>query len=252
VGTGGVGRRVEVELLSTSHLHDNVEQQELTGGQGTDHNATGSEADSAQLDEADLTGDSAESGHDGALATGTGLVHLGQQGVGRVGDDGRAHTGNHTGGQGHTELGAADQLSLGLAHGGGHAVSSLALHGELGHGVGDLLHQNGAEAGVEALDQALLGEQLGGTAHEATGEGGLGHEADTGGLQGAQEDISDELGHGGRRQVDGSLVVPGLLVTKILGELHLEELHTTELEPTCATMKITNIEPKNKKRRKIG
>ena len=57
-------------------------------------------------------------------------------------------------------------------------------------------------------------------------------QSDAGGLQGAQEDISDELGHGGRCQVDGSLVVPGLLVTKVLCELNLEEFDTSELEPT--------------------
>lgn len=231
VGSLG-GRGVEVELLRTSDVHDDVEQQELAGGQGADHHATGAQAHSAQLHEADFGGDAAQAGGDGAFSASTGLVHLGEQGVGGVGDDRSAHSGNHTRGQSHAELGGAGEVGLGLAHGGSHTVSSLALHGELGHGVGDLLHQDGAETRVEALDETLLSHQLAGAADQAGGEGGLGHQTDTGGLQGAKEDIGDELSHGGRGQVDRGLVVPGLLLAQVLGELHLEELHTSELEPT--------------------
>ena len=226
------GRGVEVELLGTSQVHDQVEQQELTSGQGANHHASGAQAHSAELDKANLGGDAAQTGHDRTSATSAGLVDLGQQSVGRVGDDGSAHTGNHTGGKGHTELGATGEVSLGLAHRGSDAVSSLALHGELSHGIGDLLHQDGTEARVEASEDALLGHESASAADQARGEGGLGHQTDTGGLQRAQEDISDELSHGGRCQVDGGLVVPGLLVTQVLGELDLEELNTTELEPT--------------------
>lgn len=230
--SGGAGRGVEVELLSASDVHDDVEEQELARSEGTNHHATGAEAHGAELHEANLGGNAAQAGGNGALTAGAGLVHLGEQGVGRVGDNGRAHSGNHTRQQGGTQLGATSQLGLGLAHSGGDAVSSLTLHGELGHSVRNLLHQDGAETRVETLDQTLLGEELASAGDQAVGEGGLGHQADTGGLEGAQEDIGDELSHGGRRQVDGGLVVPGLLVTKVLGELHLEELDTTELEPT--------------------
>lgn len=229
---GGAGRGVEVELLGTGDVHDDVEEQELTSSEGTDHHATGTEAHSAQLHKANLGGNAAQTGGNGTLATGAGLVHLGEQGVSRVGDHRRAHTSNHTRQQGGAELNATGEIGLGLAHGGSDAVSSLALHGELGHGVGNLLHQDRTETRVEALDEALLGEELASTGDQAVGEGGLGHQADTGGLKGAQEDISDELSHGGRRQVDSSLVVPGLLITKVLGELYLEKLNTTELEPT--------------------
>ena len=229
---GGAGRRVEVELLSTGDVHDDIEEQELARSEGTNHHATSAEADSAELHETNLGSNAAQAGGNGALATSAGLVHLGEQGVSRVRDDGSAHTSNHTRQQGSTQLGATGQLGLGLAHSGGDAVSSLALHGELGHGVGNLLHENGAETRVKTLDQTLLGKKLASAGDEAVGEGRLGHEADTGGLEGAQEDIGDELSHGGRGQVDGGLVVPGLLVTKVLGELHLEELDTTELEPT--------------------
>ncbi len=221
-----------MELLSASQVHDHVEQQELTGGQGADHDATGAQAHGAQLGEADLLGDVDQTRGDGSGSSGAGLVDLRQQGVGRVGDDGGAHSGNHTGSQRHTQLGSTDQLGLGLAHGGGHAVGGLALDGELGHGVGHLLEQDGSEAGVESLEETIGGEQLGGTIEQTTGEGGLRHEADAGGLQRAEEDIGDGLGHGGRGQVDGGLVVPGLLVTQVLGELDFEELNTSELEPT--------------------
>jgi len=59
----------------------------------------------------------------------------------------------------------------------------------------------------------------------------LGDEADAAGLVGAEEDVGDELGHGGGGEVDGRLVVPGGLVADGLGDVDLEKLDTTELEP---------------------
>merc|ERR1712196_385906 len=80
--TGGVG---EVELLGTHDRHEGVEDEELTGSEGANHDATGAEA---KADE------------HSALTTGTSLVDLGQEGIGRVGDDGGGHTSDHAGGDG--------------------------------------------------------------------------------------------------------------------------------------------------------
>lgn len=94
-----------------------------------------------------------------------------------------------------------------------------------------LLEENGTESGVESTDTLVL-EDLSETADETAGEGGLGDQTDTGSLQRAEGDISEELSESGRTQVDGSAVVRSSLITELVDELLLEELVTTELEGT--------------------
>lgn len=223
---------VEVELLGAGEIHDKVEEEELAGSESADHHATGAEADGAELDEADLLGDVHQTGGDAAGAASARLVHLGEESVSGVGDDGGGNTGNHTGAEGDGELGGSGELGSGLARRGREDLRSASLHGELGHGVGHLLEQDGAEARVEATHEALLLDELGSGGGEVGGEGGLGDEADAGGLEGAEEHVRDELGSRGSAEVDGVSVVPGLLLAEALGHLDLEELHTSELEPT--------------------
>ena len=227
-----LSRVVEVELLGTSKVHDDIEEQELTSSQGTDHNATGAKTNSAQLDEANLVGDAAQAGHDGTVTTSTSLVDLGEQGISRVGDDSGGNTGNDTGEEGDTQLGTTLQLGQLLAHGSGDGLSGGTLDSELGHGVWDLLHQDRTEARVETLDEALLLQQSGGSREKTVGEAGVGDQADTSGLKRAQEDIGDELSSSRGAKVDTSAVIPSGLLTDGLGNVDLEELHTAELEPT--------------------
>jgi hypothetical protein len=89
--------------------------------------------------------------------------------------------------------------------------------------------------GVEALDRALLLDEAHEAADKAGGEGRVGDAADTGGLERAEEDVGDELGAGGGSEVDDRLVVPRTALTEDVGGLDLEELDTSELEPTCPT-----------------
>jgi len=225
----GVGV-VEVELARAKGVHDGVEDTELSGGEGTDHDATGEKTDSAKVDEASLAGNSHEAGHHGSLSSGSLLVDLGEEGVGGVGNDGGGNTGNDTGGERDTNIGSRGELSGGLAHGSVDGIGGGALDGELGHGVGDLLAEDGDEAGVEAAN-ALGLEHLDEAIGEAVAELGIGHGADADGLEGAEEEIGDELGTGGGSEVDGGLVVPGGLLAHLLDGLDLEELDTAELEP---------------------
>ena len=74
-----------------------------------------------------------------------------------------------------------------------------------------LLEQDGTETRVEGTDTLVL-QDLGETADETVGEGGLGDETDTGGLQGAEGDVGEELGGGRGGEVDGSAVVLSILV----------------------------------------
>lgn len=94
-----------------------------------------------------------------------------------------------------------------------------------------LLEEHGAETRVESADTLVL-EDLAEAADETAGELGLGDETDTGGLQGAQGDIGEELSSGRRGEVDSGAVVGGGLQAELVDPLLLEELVTTELEGT--------------------
>ena len=58
------------------------------------------------------------------------------------------------------------------------------------------------------------------------------YQADARGLERAEEDVGDELGHGGGAEVDIGAVVPRTLLAHPGREVDLEELDAAELEPT--------------------
>lgn len=92
-----------------------------------------------------------------------------------------------------------------------------------------LLEQDGSETGVEGTNTLVL-QHLAEATDKAVGVGGLRDETDTGSLKGAEGNIGEELGSGGRGQVNGSSVLRGSLETKLVNPLLLEELVSTELE----------------------
>mgnify|MGYP006900020584 CR=1 FL=1 len=94
-----------------------------------------------------------------------------------------------------------------------------------------LLEEDRTETRVESTN-ALILEDLGESGQQTAGKGGLRDETDTSGLQRAQGDIGEELSQSGRSKVDGSAVVGGGLVAKLVDELLLEELVATELQGT--------------------
>jgi hypothetical protein len=94
-----------------------------------------------------------------------------------------------------------------------------------------LLEQDGSETRVEGTDTLSL-ENLAETANQAVGKGGLRDETDTGSLEGAERDISEELGARSGGEVDGSAVVGGGLVADQVNGLLLEQLVSSKLEGT--------------------
>lgn len=94
-----------------------------------------------------------------------------------------------------------------------------------------LLEQDRSESRVEGTDTLLL-EDAGHGREKTAGEGRLGDKTDTGSLERAQSDISNELSGTGRGEVDGGAVVLGSLVADGVDGLLLEELVSTELEGT--------------------
>jgi hypothetical protein len=201
---------------------------ELTGGQGTDHEETGTDTAEGAL-EAELLGDLDQAGGGALTGKTLGLVDLGEHGVGRLGDDGGGETGNQTGAQVGNGLLAVGEGLLGeLLE---DELGNLLKGNELGHGIGNLLEENGAETSVESTDTLVL-EHLGEATDETVGVGGLRDETDTGGLERAEGNVGEELGGTGRGKVDGGTVVGGSLVAELVDALLLEELVTTELQGT--------------------
>jgi hypothetical protein len=94
-----------------------------------------------------------------------------------------------------------------------------------------LLEEKGTKTTVEGGEALLLHDPAEAT-NKAIGEGGLGDQANTGGLERAEGEISEELGAGSGGEVDGGAVVGSGLVAEKANGLLLEELVTTELQGT--------------------
>lgn len=208
---------------------EGIVDEPLEGGEGTDHEDTETKSTP------DTSG--TELGEDGANTRGSlVLVELGDDGVGRVGDDGAENTSNVTGGGSDSELLDLGALStrLGddvLVDGLNSALESPELH----HGVRNLATPERSETLVES-SQAFLGDDLGHTFTKSGGEGaGLGVgglDADLNGLPGAQSHIGDDLSGSRGREPQEILVVLGVLGTSSLHKGVLEDLIETELEET--------------------
>jgi hypothetical protein len=96
-------------------------------------------------------------------------------------------------------------------------------------GVNILLEEQGSEASVERGNTLSL-EDLGETADQTIGISWLRNETNTGSLERAKGDISEELGATSGREVDSGAVVGGGLEAEGVDGLGLEELVTSELE----------------------
>jgi hypothetical protein len=92
-----------------------------------------------------------------------------------------------------------------------------------------LLEQDRTKASVECTNTLVL-QHLAEATDQPICICRLGNETDTGGLKGAESNISEELSAGSRGEVDSSAVVGGRLVSKDVDRLLLEQLVTSELE----------------------
>lgn len=180
---------------------------ELESGEGSDHEETGTDT-TVRATETELFSDLDKTAGGGLAGSTGGLVDFGQHGISGLRDDGGGETGDETSAKVGTGLGGAGEGVLG--EDGEDRLGRLLEDDELGHGVRDLLEEDGPESRVESTETLLLVD-LGETAEETGREGGLRDETDTGGLEGAERDIGEELGETGRRQVDGGAVVGSVL-----------------------------------------
>ena len=202
----------------------------MTGGKGTNHDKTSAHTGEKTRD-TELTGHLDKSGGGSLSGSTLGLVDLGEQGVGGLGDDGSGHTGDETGRQVKTSLLTTGERVLGLSGRGEDLLDGNLEDGELGHGVWDLLEENGTETGVEGTG-TLLSEDTEETTGETVGERRLGDKTDTGSLKRAEGNVGEELGDTRGTEVDGLSVLTGSVDTDGVDGLLLPELVTSELKRT--------------------
>lgn len=132
------------------------------------------------------------------------LVDLRQHGIGRLGDDRSSEPSNQTRSQVNTSLPSIAER--GLVDILVDDLRNLLVHDELRHRVRNLLEQDGPKPRIESPDTLIL-EDLGEPREEAAGELGLGNETDTGGLEGAERDIGEELRERGGAKIYGGSVI---------------------------------------------
>lgn len=205
-----------------------LSQTYLGGGEGSDHDESSRHSSEEPLD-SELLGEGGESGDHALSGLSLGLVHSGEERVGRLGDGGGGETGDNSGSERVRRLLSTGELGGLLARHGADVLERDLEDGELGHRVGDLLEQDGSETGVEAGDSLLL-EDSGESSSESVGERRLGHESDSDGLERAEGNVGEELGDGGGSEVDGLSVLSGSLDTVVVDGGLLPELVTSELE----------------------
>jgi len=221
-----------LELLGTDGTHDDIENTELSGGKGTDHDPSGEESDSAESVHTFLSSDVLDAAEHTTITSGSSLVDLGEESIGGVRDGGGDDTSNNTGLEGDNDVLSFGELVGRCTSGIVDSFSGLTLDLELSHGVRNLLEEDGDESRVESVNQSVLSHDSLGASTHTVSEIGLRDESDSAGFVGAEEDISDALSHGGRSKVDGVSVSPGLLISHGVNETGLEVLDSTELEPS--------------------
>ena len=219
----------------------------MTSGQCADHEQSGANT-RVRPSQAQLLCDLDQSGGGALSRCALGLVDLAEHGVCGLGNERSSETSNETGAEVDSGVHAARRSRL-VDKVGVDVLGDLLVHDELGHGVWDpsitresicdrqrrwgrvnsLLEQNRAESSVKRANTLSLVD-LAEPTDQAIAECRVADQPNAGSLEWAERDISEELGGGGRCEVDGSAVVGGGLVAKVGDTLLLEELVTTELE----------------------
>jgi hypothetical protein len=222
---------VEVESFGAHDVHNVIEEQELAGGEGAHHHTPSPEADRAQLDEPDLLGEVDQARGDGARPSCACAIDLCEQSIRWVRDDCRGDPCDHSRAKRDAQLEAAAKLRDTKSHGACDLLCSPSLNRELGHGVGDLLEEDGAEARVEPAQDTLLFEDANSGRDQPRGKLRVRDQTNTCGFQGAEEDVSDKLSHSCGAEVDRCAILPSRLLAQSLGDVDLEVLHAPELEP---------------------
>lgn len=199
---------------------------ELTGSQGTDHDETGAHT-AEEATDTELLGDLDEAASGCLTRESLRLVDLGQESVGGLRDKGGSAPSDDTTEEVEACLGTAGQLLLGLAGSLDEGFRCNFKEVELGHGVRNLLEEDGTEARVEALDTLLTADTSKAT-EETVGVARLRHETDTGSLERAQGNVGKEFGDTRCSQVHGTTVGGGSFKADLLDDCLLPELVTVE------------------------
>ena len=164
---------------------------ELTGGQGTNHEQSGTDTTVATT-QSKLLGDLDQSAGGALTWKALCLVDLGKHSVGGLRDNGGSETGDQTRSQVDNSL-CSIRSGVLIDKVLEDSLDDLLKDDEFGHGVGNLLEQDWAETTVESANTFSL-EDLAETANEAGSKGRFGDETDTGGFERAKSNVGKELG----------------------------------------------------------
>lgn len=188
----------------------------------SDHDESSGHTSEETLD-SELLGERSESRDHALSGLALGLVHSGKESIGRLRDESSGETSDDTTTEGEGGLLSRGELGRLLARRRADVLERDLKDGKLGHGVRNLLEQDGTETGVESSD-TLLPEDSGESTSESVGKGRLGDESDSDGLKGAEGNVGEELGNGGGSEVDGLSVLSSSLDTVVVDGLLLPEL----------------------------
>jgi len=200
---------------------------ELTSGQSTNHEETSTDTGIAAT-ETKLLGDLDQAGGSALTGETLGLVDLGKHGVCRLRYNGGGKASDETRSQVDNSL-CSISGSLLVDKALVDTFDDLLVDHELGHGVRNLLEQDGAETTVESANTFSL-EDLAETADETGSKGRFGDETNASGFERAESNIGEEFGGGSRGKVDGSSVVFGGLVAEQVDRLLLEEFVSSKFQ----------------------
>lgn len=193
----------------------------MTGSKSTNHDKSSTHT-RVETSETKLLADGDQSSSRCLAWKSLALVDLGQKGVGRLRDKGGSTSSDNTSSQVESGTHGRGLLRLGLSSSLDEGLESNFKEVELGHGVWDLLEQNGSETRVESLEAFLLGN-LGESTKETIGETRCRDETDTGSFQRAQGNVGKEFSDTSGSQVDSTTVVHGIVHTNLVNEDLLPE-----------------------------
>mmetsp|Transcript_88572 Transcript_88572/g.271124 ORF Transcript_88572/g.271124 Transcript_88572/m.271124 type:complete len:342 (+) Transcript_88572:142-1167(+) len=224
---------VEVEARSAHRHHACVHHCELPRRDEANVNPSRKKTLRAQLDEAGLSGDAAQTHHHRTLASSALLVHLGQQAVRRLRNRGCRHSCNNTRTKRYRKNTGFAHVRRAFAQSVINLLRHLLLDRKLGHRVRDLLEQHGAESGIEPVDHSHLTNQFLSSGEHAIRVGWIGYGANPTCLVRTQENVCDKLSHCGTAQSNHvTLLISIAFAAAHLREFGLADLNASKLEPT--------------------
>merc|ERR1712087_688823 len=128
-----------MELRCTQCVHYSVEDSELSSGQSTNHNTTWEKSNSTEINKTNFLGNVCKTLNHWSISSGSSLIHLREEGIGRVRYNGGSNSSNNTRSKRNGNILAVAEIRGSLSHGCIDSIGGNSLYSELGHSVRNLL-----------------------------------------------------------------------------------------------------------------